>query len=103
MRWPAAVADVASPAARAHGAEAAKTLHTLLAAVPGTPLTPPTPSALPLGQMVQQIKGTPQTVVLDALIAKLASYLPDESKAAPSSGLRVPFVPLVLKGMTDES
>jgi len=34
-------------------------------------------------------------VILDALIAKLTSYLPKDSPApSPSRGMRVPFVPI---------
>jgi hypothetical protein len=37
----------------------------------------------------------PPSLVLDALIAKLKTYLPEDPAAAPSrSGLKIPFVPL---------
>ena len=85
--------ESASEGERRNAAEACETLLTLLRSTPGEPLVEPR-TASPLAQAVQQVQAAPPSVVLDALIAKLQSLLPEDERTIGTRdrALKIPFV-----------
>jgi hypothetical protein len=82
--------------AKAAGASACRTVLAALETEPGKPLAPPMTPSSSMAMAVQQLRNAPPSLVLDALIAKLKTYLPEEPATAhaATSGLKIPFVPL---------
>jgi hypothetical protein len=91
-----AVAPGADDGERVAGADACRSLLAVLDTEPGKPLVPPPAPTTPIAAVVEQIRGAPPGVVLDALIAKLKSYLPpDAGPIEPAvRAVKIPFVPL---------
>ena len=92
----AAAEDDASPTEKERGAEACKTLGALFGATPGEPLAPRVSAPTPLGQAVEQVRGAKTAFLLDAVIARLKSHLPEGEPAAESAEMKlaIPFIPI---------
>lgn len=91
-----AVADGADEPTRKAGADACRAILTALGTEPGKPLTDPPPPISPIAAMAAAAQSAPPGLVLDALIGKLKSMLPegDRQVTRPPSALRIPFVPM---------
>ena len=85
----------ADASAKQAGANACRAILAALETEPGAPLAPPPVPSSSLAAVAAQLQSAPPGLVLDALIAKLRTYLPPEepgpSSARPDT-LRIPFV-----------
>lgn len=92
-----AIDEGADAATRQRGAVACRAIAAALDATPGQPLATAPPPSSTLVAAVRHAGSAPPTLVLDALIAKLKTLLPEGAGDSPpteSPQLRIPFIQL---------